>query len=75
MATDGIETLTQPDIKGVTLNLEARDDSEARQLFAALSNGGTVQMPLSKTFWTSLSGMVLDRFGVSWMVNVASPGE
>ncbi|MFZ6872147.1 VOC family protein [Undibacterium sp. Di27W] len=71
MATDGIQTLAQPDIKGVTLNLEARDDAEARQLFAALSEGGQVQMPLAKTFWTSLSGMVTDRFGVSWMVNVA----
>ncbi|MBC3919518.1 VOC family protein [Undibacterium sp. CY18W] len=75
MATDGIETLAQPDIKGITLNLEARDDSEARQLFAALSNGGNVQMPLTKTFWTSLSGMLTDRFGVSWMVNVAQPAS
>ncbi len=75
MATDGIATLAQPDIRGVTLNLEARDDSEARQLFAALSDGGTVQMPLSKTFWTSLSGMLTDRFGVSWMVNVTSSEE
>lgn len=75
MATDGIATLPQPDIRGVTLNLEARDDSEARQLFTALSDGGTIQMPLSKTFWTPLSGMLTDRFGVSWMVNVASPEE
>ncbi|MFZ6656454.1 VOC family protein [Undibacterium sp. TJN19] len=72
MATDGVETLNQPDIRGVTLNLEADDDNEAKRLFAALSNGGKVQMPLAKTFWSSLSGMVADRFGVSWMVNVRS---
>ncbi|MES2037070.1 MAG: VOC family protein [Pseudomonadota bacterium] len=75
MASDGVETLSQPDFKGFTLNLEARDDAEAKQFFAALSNGGKVQMPLAKAFWTSLSGMVVDRFGLSWMVNVASPTE
>ncbi|MBI3729312.1 MAG: VOC family protein [Burkholderiales bacterium] len=73
MTTDGVETLKQPDFKGITLAIEAKDDAEAKQLFVALSNGGKVQMPLAKTFWTSLSGMVVDRFGVSWMVNVASP--
>ncbi|MFZ6639607.1 VOC family protein [Undibacterium sp. TC4M20W] len=72
MASDGIETLAHPDIKGVTLNLEAKDDAEAQKLFAALSDGGKVQMPLAKAFWTSLSGMVIDRFGVPWMINVAA---
>ena len=72
MATDGVASLSQPDFKGFTLNLEARDDVEAKRFFAALSDAGTVQMPLAKTFWSSLSGMVTDRFGVSWMVNVAA---
>ncbi|MFZ6757020.1 VOC family protein [Undibacterium sp. Ji50W] len=71
MLTDGIDTLSQPDFKGITLNLGAKDDDEAKHLFAALSNGGQVQMPLAKTFWSSLSGMVVDRFGLSWMVNVS----
>jgi PhnB protein len=75
MATDGIASLSQPDFKGITLALEAKDDAEARQLFAALGDGGQVQMPLAKTFWTSLSGMVIDRFGLSWMVNVANPEQ
>ena len=39
-------------------------------LFAALSDGGKVQMPLAKTFFSPLFGMVADRFGVSWMVYV-----
>lgn len=71
MTTDGIENLHQPDFKGFTLNLEAKDDADAQRLFAALSDGGKVQLPLARTFWSSLSGMVTDRFGVSWMVNVA----
>ncbi len=71
MATDGLEILRQPDFKGITLAIEAKSDADVRRLFAALSDGGKVQMPLAKTFWTSLSGMLVDRFGLSWMVNVA----
>lgn len=56
-------------IKGVVLALEASADVEAIGLFAALSDGGQVRMPLTKMFWSSSSGMVVDRFGVSWMVN------
>lgn len=71
MATDGIEVQSQPEFKGITLSIETKDDAEAKKLFAALCNGGKVQMPLVKTFWSSLSGMADDRFGLSWMVNVA----
>ena len=72
MATDGLAGSAQPDFQGITLALEAKDDADAKRLFAALSDGGKVQMPLAKTFWTSLSGMVVDRFGLAWMVNVAA---
>jgi len=41
-----------------------------KRLFAALSDGGQVQMPLAKTFFSPAFGMVADRFGVSWMVIV-----
>ena len=40
----------------------------AKRLFDALSDGGQVQMPMTKTFFASSFGMVADRFGVSWMV-------
>jgi PhnB protein len=40
-------------------------------MFAALGNGGQVQMPMAKTFFSPRFGMVADRFGVSWMVYVA----
>jgi uncharacterized glyoxalase superfamily protein PhnB len=43
----------------------------AEQLFAALADGGQVQMPMAKTFFASRFGMVADRFGVSWMLYVA----
>ena len=49
--------------------MPARDVAEAEALFAGLSEGGTVTMPLEKTFWAERFGMCTDRFGVSWMVN------
>jgi len=52
------------------VSLSARDEAEANRLFAALSDGGEVKMPLSKTFFSPRFGMVMDRFGISWMVLV-----
>lgn len=57
--------------QGFALSLDARDDAEAERLFNALGDGGQVQMPLAKTFFSSHFGMVTDRFGVLWMVIVA----
>jgi PhnB protein len=48
-------------------------EAEAERKFAALGDGGQVQMPLAKTFFSPRFGMVADRFGVSWMVYVAPP--
>ena len=56
----------------MTLVMEVSDDAEARRVFTALSEGGIVTMPLMKTFWTSSFGMLTDKFGVPWMVNVAA---
>jgi PhnB protein len=47
------------------------NEPEAERRFAALADGGQVQMPLAKTFFASRFGMVADRFGVSWMIYVA----
>ncbi|HZP85994.1 MAG TPA: VOC family protein [Burkholderiales bacterium] len=56
--------------KGFSLSLNPRDQAEAKRLFDALANGGQVHMPLTKTFWSPCFGMLADRFGVSWMINV-----
>ncbi|MGG5818190.1 VOC family protein [Falsiroseomonas sp. HW251] len=53
---------------GFGLALAAKDAAEAGRLFAALSDGGEVRMPLSPTFFSPAFGMVSDRFGVMWMV-------
>lgn len=60
----------KPDFKGFSLSLNASSDAEAGRLFAALSKGGQVQMPMDTTFYASRFGMVADQFGVSWMVIV-----
>ena len=73
MADDGMGA-KQVEFKGMTLALSVADDAEAKRVFTALGEGGSVQMPLAKTFWTSSFGMLTDKFGVPWMVNVdASP--
>jgi PhnB protein len=55
---------------GFSLCADVRNDAEADRAFAALSDGGTVCMPLQKTFFSSKFGMLTDRFGISWMVIV-----
>jgi PhnB protein len=71
MASDG-RCQGRPSFQGFSLSLTASDESEAERLFAALGDGGEVQMPLAKTFFSPRFGMVADRFGVSWMIVVES---
>jgi PhnB protein len=71
MASDG-QCVGQPSFQGFSLSLTVPDEAEAERLFAALADGGQVHMPLTKTFFSPCFGMVADRFGVGWMVNVAS---
>jgi len=69
MASDGC-TEGNPSFKGFSLSLAVEKAADADRLFAALADGGQVQMPLGKTFWSPRFGMVTDRFGVGWMINV-----
>jgi PhnB protein len=59
----------ETDLHGITLSIATTDLAAATRMFAALADGGQVQMPLGKTFWSPAFGMVQDRFGVSWMLN------
>lgn len=71
MASDG-RCAGKPSFQGFSLSLTVPSEAEAERLFAALGDGGQVQMPLAKTFFSPRFGMVADRFGVSWMILVAS---
>jgi PhnB protein len=69
MASDG-HCSGNAAFQGFALSLPARDEAQAQRFFAALSEGGSVRLPLGKTFWSSCFGMVADRFGIVWMVGV-----
>jgi PhnB protein len=68
MASDGCEVGAQ--FKGFSLSISVATEAEADRYFSALSDGGQVQMPLTKTFWSPRFGMLTDRFGIAWMINV-----
>ncbi|MDQ2693900.1 MAG: VOC family protein [Pseudomonadota bacterium] len=69
MASDG-QCSGRPSFQGFALCLTVADGAAAERLFAALGDGGQVQMPLAETFFAPRFGMVADRFGVSWMIYV-----
>lgn len=70
MASDGYCTGEQTKFDGTSLALNPTTEAEAQKLFTALSTGGQVQMPLTKTFFSPAFGMLTDPFGVTWMVAV-----
>jgi PhnB protein len=72
MASDG-RCAGQPRFGGISLSLSVADAADADRLFAALGEGGQVQMPIGKTFFSPRFGIVADRFGVSWMIVAESP--
>jgi PhnB protein len=55
--------------RGITVSLQTNDPAEAERIFSALAEGGTVNMPLQETFWAIRFGMLVDRYGIPWMVN------
>ncbi len=55
--------------QGFSVAISTDSIEEAERVFAALSDGGTVGMPMQKMFWTERFGMVKDRFGTPWLVN------
>jgi PhnB protein len=71
LASDG-RCQGSPAFQGFSLVVTVPDDAQAKRFFAALADGGQVQMPLGKTFFSSSFGMLTDRFGVLWMIIVAT---
>lgn len=61
----------KPSFQGISLTINTPSEPQAQKLFAALSDGGKVEMPLTKTFFSPAFGVVADRFGVNWTVHTA----
>jgi PhnB protein len=72
MASDGCDT--SPKFEGFSLSLTVPTEAEADRVFKALSEGGEVTLPLSKTFWSPKFGMLQDKFGIGWMISLPTPG-
>ena len=69
MAADG-RASGKTNFEGFALSLTVKTEAEADQAFNALAAGGKIEMPLAKTFFSTRFGMVVDKFGVFWMVLV-----
>ena len=71
MCSDGRERKTiDPDEGNISLSLATKDAAEGERVFKNLSDGGKVTMPLDKVPWGGTFGMVVDRFGVEWMISI-----
>ena len=71
LASDGCGGEESKGFRGFSLSLALPTEAEAKRAFEALSEGGSVTMPLSKTFWSSSFGMLQDKFGMGWMITLA----
>src|SRR5262249_34536587 len=61
--------------QGYSVSITVKDPTEAERLFAALTENGSVQMPIQQTFWSPRFGMLVDRFGIPWMVNTEAASQ
>lgn len=72
MASDGCSE-EDGGFDGFRLSISPESEEQAKKIFEGLAEGGEICMPLGKTFWSPCFGMVTDKFGLGWMVNVADP--
>lgn len=71
MASDGCGE--HAGFQGFSLSIAVETEADADRVFNALADGGGVTMPLRKKFWSPRFGMLTDRFGVQWMINLMAP--
>ncbi len=74
MMSDGCR-VDETNFAGFSLSLNLADQVEAKRTFDTLAKDGEVTMPLDKTFWSPCFGMVTDRFGLCWMINMPPADE
>jgi PhnB protein len=55
--------------KGFSVTVGVEEPAEAERIFAALSKDGTIRMPMEETFWAHRFGMLVDQYGIPWMIN------
>jgi PhnB protein len=75
MASDGNSSMQVKFGDNVSMSLSGSDSDKLTAVFNKLSEGGKVTMPLAKQFWGDTFGMLTDKFGIHWMVNVTTQGQ
>ena len=75
MASDAPPDRSDGPMRSVSVSVNVPEIAEAERIFAALSEGATVQMPMAETFWSPRFGMLRDRFGTNWMVGADMPAD
>lgn len=73
MASDNPENMPASAGNNISLAIGLNDVEKARAMFDYLADGGSVTMPLEKTFWAEAFGMLTDKFGINWMINCDKP--
>jgi PhnB protein len=68
MGADAPPGMQHP-LGGFAVTINVQEPAQAEKLFTALAQGGNINMPLQQTFWAKSFGMLVDKFGVPWMVN------
>ena len=64
-----VAPLSYEEPRGFSLSIQIADPAEAERIFGELAEDGTIRVPLEKTFWALRFGMVVDRFGIPWLIN------
>ncbi len=75
MASDDPTTDSFGPVQGMMVHYSVADAGEAKRVFEALAEGGTVTQPIGETFWSPMFGMCVDRFGTPWMIGAEPPAE
>ncbi len=75
MASDSMPGRTVNFGDGITISIAGTDEAQLTGFFNALSEGGTVTMPLAKQVWGDSFGMLTDKYGIHWMVNISTPAS
>src|ERR1700675_108708 len=74
MGSDAPAQMYEP-MKGIQVTLGVDQPAEADRIFSALTENGSVRMPIQETFWAQRFGMLVDQFGTPWMINCERPGQ
>ncbi len=75
MASDAPPGRSDGPMRSVSVSVNVPEEAEAERIFAALSEGATIQMPMEETFWSPRFGMLRDRFGTNWMIGADMPAD